>query len=153
MLVYCQIQTTIDRTDETEYNISYQYYGKGSRYVILIYFVRSYIMQITNNEKQILKCFLALNIPAYIKMGSKYELDLMLCHEDLCNQIYNVLHGFPINIEVDSWNSGDALIFDGRYERILMDIVEETIEIELRAYCSLAITVLQVIKEYHSRSN
>lgn len=110
-------------------------------------------MLITNNDKQILKCFLALNIPAYIKTESQEGLDLMLCYEDLCNQVYNVIHDYPIKLDVNSWNDDDALIFDGRYEKILIKIVNETTDTELKLHCSLAITILQIIKKYNCSKN
>ena len=105
-------------------------------------------MEITNNEKQILKCFTALSIPAYIKVEAKDGLDLMLCYEDLCNQIYNVLQSLPIKMSVDSWGNDSTLIFDGRYESILIGIVRETTNLELKLHCAEAIAVLQIIKKY-----
>lgn len=72
----------------------------------------------------------------------------MLCYEELCNQVYNVLHNIPIETNKDSWGHDNSLIFDGRYERIMITIVDNTTDTVLKLHCALVIAVLQIIKEY-----
>lgn len=50
-------------------------------------------MKLNKNEKRILNCFKEILVPSFIKLENIEGPDLMLCHEELLNQIYNLEKG------------------------------------------------------------
>ena len=105
-------------------------------------------MNITKNELKIIDCFRALPVPAYIKSNALDGLDLMLCYEELKNQLYNFENGFKIRADVNSWGDAENLIFDGRYEKILINLLENSTDNHLRIFCDLALACLILIKQF-----
>ena len=102
-------------------------------------------MKLNKSEKNILNCFLELSIPTYIKKQQVNGLDLMLCYEDVCNRIHELIHYNKVNGTLDSWNEDSAFIFDGKYESALLNIINTTNDFDLKIHCLLTLSVLQIL--------
>lgn len=96
-------------------------------------------MKLTKIEKEILNCFKDCLVPSYIKLETIERLDLMLCYEELLNQIYNLEKRYKIDTLKDSWNEDDNFIFDGKYEKILLQIISTSNDHNLKIHCLLSL--------------
>ena len=105
-------------------------------------------MKLNKNEKRILNCFKEILVPSFIKLENIEGPDLMLCHEELLNQIYNLEKGYNLETEKDSWNEDKNFIFDGRYERILLNIFSNSNDTKSKYYCLLSLLVLQILQAH-----
>ena len=101
--------------------------------------------KLRKSEKNILNCFLELSIPDYIKTVQIDGLDLMLCYEDICNRVHELIHFNKVNTKTDSWNEDTAFIFDGKYEIALFNIINTTTDFDLKIYALLTLSVLQIL--------
>ena len=102
-------------------------------------------MKLNKVEKDLLNCFLESSIPAYIKTQQINGLDLMLCYEDVCNRIHELVRYNKVNDTTDSWNEDSAFIFDGKYESALVNIIKNTADLDLKIHVSLTLSVLQIL--------
>lgn len=102
-------------------------------------------MKLTKNEKEIFACFKDSLVPSFIKLETVEGLDLMLCYEELRNQVYNLENGYEIDVKKDSWNEDENFIFDGKYEKILLNIVSTSNDANLKFHCLLSLLVLQIL--------
>ena len=105
-------------------------------------------MKLSKCEKEILNCFKETLIPSFIKIENIKGLDLMLCYEELRNQIYNLENGYRIDTKNDSWNEDKNFIFDGKYEKVLLNIVSTSNDIKLKFHCLLSLLVLQIFQDH-----
>lgn len=113
--------------------------------------------QIKKQDARILESFLENSIPNHIKENSipnqitensVEKWDLMECYEELFNYSHGILEGKKIDINLNSFGIGKSFIFDKEYKNILLSILKNSDDLNLKIHCSLCLATLFVIKKY-----
>lgn len=105
-------------------------------------------MNITKYEKLLIDTFYEYPIPGYIKQTELNKLDLMLCYEEIKNYSYELIKTGRVNIQVDSYGTGIPILFDGRYEHALAEIITNNEDNVIKTHCMLTLSILYVILKY-----
>lgn len=105
-------------------------------------------MKLKKEEKLILQAFLECPIPSIVKTESIKNLDLMLCYEELCNYVYELIKTGKVNKLINSYGSGESFIFDGTYENILLKLISNQQDKDVKIHCMLSLSVLYILEKY-----
>jgi len=101
-----------------------------------------------NNNKQylnILKTFLNISVPSYIKFNNN-NIDLMMYYEELFNYVGGILEGKKVDLDLNSYGTGKSIVFNEEYRNILLEISKDN-DLDLKIFCYLNLTVLYILEE------
>ena len=73
-------------------------------------------------ESKIIRAFLEIPIPEYIREYSDGGIDLMDCYEVGFMFANDLLRDIKINPNISPWGDGKSVIFDSRYTELLLAI-------------------------------
>ena len=105
--------------------------------------------KLTEQEILTMKGFLLSHVPYHIKFSEHtYGIDLMNRDLELMNYSENLLDGQEINTQLDSYGIDEAFVFDGQYENVLIKIIAETKDTDLKKYCQLSLEVMKILEKY-----
>ena len=106
--------------------------------------------KITRHDKLILECFDANRVPTEIKLGEAIDaLDPMDCYEELSYQVHCILNN-KLNLNENYTGTGKSFIFDGKYEKMLLKIISDTKDLDLKIHCYLSLATLMLLTKYSS---
>ena len=100
---------------------------------------------ISTEEKQIIKLFLSMKIPPYIRDTNVCGWDLMECYEEQFNYSHSLLNNIPTNLEMNSFGTGKSFIFEQENKDILISISKEN-GYDLQIYCFLSLATLSILE-------
>lgn len=104
--------------------------------------------RISNEEAKILREFLRIPIPAYIRTYERGEFDLMDCYEIGFTFAIDLLRGKKINPDASPWGDGKSVIFSRDYEKVLLDIQNTNLNKSVSDYCACFLKALNVLKSH-----
>lgn len=101
----------------------------------------------SNQDKEILQIFLKNKIPDYIKNENFNSVDLMEYYEELFNYTHSVLKGHKVDLSVNSFGTGNSIIFNQHYKDILLKLSNSD-NLDLKIHCYLCLSTLSVLERY-----
>lgn len=104
--------------------------------------------RLSNEEAKILRKFLRIPIPAYIRTYERGEFNLLDCYEIGFTFANDVLRGNKINPHASPWGDGKSVIFSRDYEKVLLDIQNTDLDKSVRDYCTCFLNALNVLKSH-----
>lgn len=104
--------------------------------------------RLSKEEAKILREFLRIPIPAYIRTYERGEVDLLECYEIGFTFANDVLRGNKINPHASPWGDGKSVIFSRDYEKVLLDIQNTDLDKSVRDYCTCFLNALNVLKSH-----
>lgn len=104
--------------------------------------------RISNEEAKILREFLRIPIPAYIRTYERGEFDFLDCYEIGFTFANDLLRGKTINPDASPWGDGKSVIFSRDYEKVLLDIQNADLNKSVSDYCACFLKALNVLKSH-----
>ncbi len=103
---------------------------------------------LNKNEINIIKKFLKVFIPDYIKCFNISGFDLMDCYEVGFVFANDLLRNKIISPDYSPWGDGNSVIFDSNYSKLLIDILNQNINDEVNNYCRVYLELLDIFKSH-----
>lgn len=103
---------------------------------------------LSSREIKLIRAFLEIHIPEYVREYSDGKFDLMDCYEVGFVFANNLLKNKKIDPNLSPWGDGKSVIFDPCYSELLLDIIEENLSEEINNYCRIYLDVLAVFKSH-----
>ena len=103
---------------------------------------------LNRNEINIVKKFLKVHIPDYIKHFSVSGFDLMDCYEVGFVFANDLLRNKEINPDFSPWGDGNSVIFDSNYSQLLINLLKQNINDEVNDYCRVYLDLLDIFKSH-----
>ena len=104
--------------------------------------------RLSKEETKILREFLKIPIPAYIRTYEIGEFDLLDCYEIGFTFANDLLRGKKINPNASPWGDGKSVIFSRDYEKVLLNIQNTDLGKSFSDYCSCFLKVLNVLRSH-----
>lgn len=104
--------------------------------------------KLSREEKKLLKLFLEMPIPQYVREYNDGCFDLMDCYEIGFVFAHDILRRKKIDTDASPWGDGKSVIFDPDYARLLSDIQRDAFDVTIDDYCRVFLNVLDVFKEH-----
>lgn len=103
---------------------------------------------LSKEEIGIVRAFLEVPIPEYIREYSDERFDLMDCYEVAFTFANDVLRGKSIDPNASPWGDGQSVIFDPSCARLLSDIQGSNLGADVNRFCSVFLQVLSVFESH-----
>ncbi len=100
------------------------------------------------DEIKILREFLRIPIPEFIREYESGEFDLMDCYEVGFAFANDLLRGGKVNPHTSPWGDGKSVIFAPDYAELLSDIQSLNLGQDVNNYCSVFLKVLDILKSH-----
>lgn len=97
-------------------------------------------------ERKLLRSFLNLSIPQYIREYSDERFDLMDCYEVAFVFANDLLDNHRINPNFSPWGDGNSVIFDPAYSKLLEKIIGDCPDEGITCYCKIFLKTLDVFR-------
>ncbi len=99
-------------------------------------------------DTKIIREFLKIPIPKYIREYNNELFDLMDCYEVAFTFANDILRGRKINPHTSPWGNGRSVIFDPCYTALLLDIKRSNPGTDIENYCRVFLDVLNIFRLY-----
>ena len=103
---------------------------------------------LSSEEIRLIRVFLEIPIPKYIREYSDRQFDLMDCYEVGFVFANNLLKNKKINPNLSPWGDGKSVIFDPCYSELLLNILKDNLSKDINNYCRIYLDVLAVFKAH-----
>lgn len=103
--------------------------------------------ELTHEEKVILKEFIQVKIPEYIKKYNQ-EIDFEYCYEEMFVFSQDLLRGHKIDPSHSPWGDGKSIIFNNIYLSSLNNVMQGNEDEMVREYCKICLEVLQILNNH-----
>ncbi len=103
---------------------------------------------LSREEIKTVRAFLEIPIPEYISEYRDGQVDLMDCYEVGFTFANDLLRGRKINPYASPWGDGKSVIFDPCYAKLLSDIQNFNLGVEINNYCRIFLKVLDIFKSH-----
>ncbi len=103
---------------------------------------------LSKEETSTIKEFLEVHIPEYIFEYSDGQIDLLDCYEVAFTFANELLRGRKVNPNASPWGDGQSVIFDPYYARLLSNIRNSNLSVNINKYCNLSLKVLDIFKNH-----
>ena len=96
----------------------------------------------------ILSCFSVNKIPSFIVDESAGNYDLMFYFKELLNYTCDLLDDPDFDLSVSSFGSDKPVVFSHEYRHMLIELSNNTNNIDLKIQCYFSLAVLSVLSKY-----
>lgn len=104
-------------------------------------------IKIEKEEKKILKRFIHTILPTALEI--EYEdLDISYCNEEMFMFAIDLLDGNNIDIKCSPWGDGTSILFDGKFEKALKEIIKLDIDKSSIDFCNMCLEVVNILRKY-----
>lgn len=104
--------------------------------------------ELSKLERKILKTFIKIEIPEYIKNYSDIKIDMLECFEIGFTFANALLRNQKINLNLSPWGDGKSVIFEPYYTEFLEKLISKNLNEEINNYCKLYLKVLEIFKNH-----
>ena len=103
---------------------------------------------LSKEEVKMVRAFLEIPIPEYIREYRDEQIDLMDCYEVGFTFANDLLRGRKINPHASPWGDGKSVIFDPCYVKLLLNIQNSNLGVGVNNYCRIFLKVLDIFKSH-----
>ena len=103
---------------------------------------------LSKEETSTVNKFLEVAIPEYILAYSDGQIDLLDCYEVAFTFANELLRGGKVNPNASPWGDGQSVIFDPNYAKLLSNIRNSNLNVNINKYCDLSLKVLDIFKNH-----